>query len=367
MGFLGSIGDIISAPFKSIGDVTGVHISPSGVSVSSPKVTLGDLLNIAGTFAAPGSNIFTNPAKALGSMSLKNGLTNLGVTGALNGNFAPLLMGAAGFTKDPSKMGLLDYLQWGMQQSAPGGLLAGVGQQGGSVAMPSFGGSQSPSDIMNLLSAGLLPVALSQLQALNATAGQREAVRKSAVNDADPKNNAARAETTRGALMGGATQDARRQGSNLKAQGYDPSFAIGLQLGMQNRAASAANANTVAMQSPQYIADQRRQQLSLMDPATVAPTLASMLGLAGAQDSMANSALNRQETVRRAAIDDYNNRPPSLLEDVLSKTAGLIPAMGQKDQTWMGDGAPLTSTSKPISNLVVSGLSYKPKKTYKLV
>lgn len=360
MGFLQSIGNIVSAPLNALGNVTGVHIGPGGASISSPKLEMNDLLTLASIFAGPGgvAKAFSNPSAFVKSLSLNNAVGNLGLSALSKGNIMPYLASLG--IKDPSKMNPTDIMT----------LLSVIGQgSGGTVGADGTLSSTlgtTGQDLTNLISTGLLPVLIQQLGALATTNSERERTRQRAVAANDPSMNSAMSENVRASAVGGARRSAQQQSNNMAAQGYDPSFGVGLMLGMINQANSAGNQDHIARNSPQNLAAQYGNQLQLQDPSVVAPIISSMLGIAGQQSNMS-------ETARRAKIDEYNNRPPTFLESLLDTGGKIIPLLDQVGMSRgsgnSGKGA-LSNVSAPdsikLQPLTVGLLGSQAPKTYDL-
>jgi len=316
MGFLQSIGKIISQPLDAIGNVTGVHISPSGVNVGAPKLGLTDLITLGSMFAGPGgiAKAFSDPKKFFTGLSSGNVATNLGLGQLVKGNILPYLASVG--IKDPSKM-------------TPQEIALLLGSMSGAV---SADGTISPvtnpqQNAVDTAATMLLPLLLGQIGNVGASAAGYEAARKQAFDALDPALNSSRSESTRSSLVGGAKRQGSQQAKNLAANGYDPSFGLGFTLGLVNNANSAANQSHIAASDPQYIANQAGARLGLASPGTVAPLLQTMIGLTGSQDALANSALNRSEVVRRAKLDNYQNGPPSFLETLFGIGGQLGPAI----------------------------------------
>ena len=275
----------------NLGKITGIKISPKGVKLATPKITLGDIGTIA-TLAAPGGNIL----KGLGSLSTGNIVKNLGL-GSLVDNGKLTLGNVPGLLAASSTLG-------NTPTSNP-------------TTNPTTGGLTNQNEILNQLAqiiAGLQPLAASGTQDLQTILNQRRDLANQALRMSNPANVQAQIDRERAQMQNQGLRLARAAGAGLAPE--STGLREGLNLAALNNANIAANSAMTNAYDPASVLARQSSQLGLLDP-TLAGSLVgqSITGLAGL-----SSLINQIQQTKQ-------NAPPSILESLLGSLATIAPSI----------------------------------------
>lgn len=298
MNFFKAIGNAVTAPFKSVGDiVTG-------------KGNLGDVLSIAGAFA-PGGNFTTNLAdlgtKNFGLNSLLGGagLTPGGGSGLMGGMPLPGFPGG-GFGKPLDKWQTGDFVNAALALSQSG-MLGGGGGGGG--------GRKMSGDPNKDIASMMLPLVQSDILFALANQPKTHQARMDAASALDPANQAGMYQQMLQQAISAATAAGTKQGAQLKSQGYGDSVQAGAVQGATNAATS--NVNQQMVNTPEGIAQANMQ-------------IAQLLGMVPSLGGF--SQAENLSVMRRNADAQYNaTRPPTLLENVFSIAGTTLPYILNSD------------------------------------
>lgn len=267
--------------------MVGVKISPKGVKIATPKITLGDVATL-GSLAAPGMNLLN--LGGLSKLSTANIVKNLGLQGLLRGKLTP---GAI--------PGLL-----------AGSSLLGVNGSNPTTNVPSTPNTSALEAQLASILGSLVPYAGQAANQLGQIMNQRNDLTRIGLRAANPANIQAQLDRQRAQLM------AQGRRSALSATSSIPTSSTGLRsgvmLGALNNANMQANQATLDANDPANILARYSSMSSLLDPSIPASILGtSMNGLTSLMSALnANKAAN-------------NNRNPSTFETALSLLGQIAP------------------------------------------
>lgn len=262
---LGAVGDAVTAPFKSVGNIVG------------GKGNLGDLLNIGG--AVFGGNLM-NPGswgKSLANFGTNSFLTNVGIG-------------------DPTKWNTSDFIKLGM---------SGMGGQ-------PQGGNYQMTNLQDLTK-GLIPLAQSDIGFAMANNARRLRAQQAAADTLDPANDRARYQQLAQQLLAMGSEQGGKLAGDLKRAGYGSGTQAGARAGAMNNAQNTANKALFDMNDTSG-----QRYAAIAGLLSDMPFLNAALGGIGQSQNLANA--------QRSADLQYNlSRPNSAGENALLYAAQLLP------------------------------------------
>lgn len=267
---LKGIGNAVTAPFKSVGDIV------------SGKGNIGDLFNIASVFA-PGGNLTTNLASY--------GTKNIGINSFLPG-VADIAQGKG------------NVMDWMNIVNA----YANAGAGGGGGYKPSGNAQQD-------LAAMMFPLIQSDVLFALANQPRAQQSRLDAANALDPSNQAGMYAAMIQQAMNAAGAAGAKHGKQLKSQGFGDSVQAGAQVNAQNQAVS--NVNSQQVNTPEGIANAYAQIAQL---------------LSGSPNLQGYSQAQQLGIQKRAADAQYNaTKPPTFWESLLATAGTTLPYILNSD------------------------------------
>lgn len=277
----------------NLGKITGIKISPKGVKLATPKITLGDIATL-GSLASPGMNLLH--LGGLSNLSTANIVKNLGLSSLVNGGKVTL-------------------------GNVPGLLAAsstlGNGPTTNPTTNPTTGGLTSQNAILSQLAqiiAGLQPLASAGTKDLQTILNQRRDLANQALRASNPANVQSQIDRERAQMQNQGLRMARTAGVGLAPE--STGLRQGLNLAALNNANLAANSAMTNAYDPANILARQASQLGVLDP-TLAGSLVgqSITGLTGL-----SSLINQIQQTKQ-------NAPPSILESLLGSLATIAPSI----------------------------------------
>ena len=284
------IGDAVSAPLNSLGNLTGLHIGTGGVNWSTPNPNLGDIWNVASAFSPAGH--FTNLAGL--------GTSNFGMSNLL-GPLANIGKSNAG-----------DWMNFlGKGQQGQQGMMGG----GRGYTMP--GGNLSNADMIGSMLGSVYGPSMMEGQYNQGATMRRLQSLDRAYQALDPSNFMASIDQYGRTATAGAQQNAKRfANANPSASS---STVEGANLDALNQGNMATNQYAQNLLNPFQMAQAYQGQSSLLSPQNTMQNYAQLMSLLGLNNQQAQADLYAQA-----------NRPPTTFENFAQYLGGPIEQWAQR-------------------------------------